>query len=442
MHRALPSTLRLGLTACALCAMAMLPSARTSHAASTITLTMESQNGTFWTAIDNVVIKAYTKLHPNVQIKLTTIDNTTYPEKLQLQAASGTLPDVVETYDGVTLPFALHGVVLNMQPWVDRTPGYNISDIYPNFLNLGRVKGNTGLFMIPFSSDAVVTYYNKDMFKAAGVPFPQPNWTYAQFLDAAQKLTKTDANGNATQWGLDFGSFWWARWVPWVKGFGGSALTADGTHSNLSSPGSIAGWQAIQDLFLKYKVAVPPTQTGLIDSAFAEGKAAMYFHVHGLVPGLVAAIGKKFSWDVQEMPSFPNGSHVDGMGTAGYAISATSTQRAAAWDLVSFVGSVAGQQALGATGANVPVRKSLISDKAWRGFPLNNDAFIKAISYGITPPQLSPNDAALNCGTVYGGLYSSTTQNLFDKIVRGAPVAAAAKAADQTINGCINALGD
>lgn len=47
------------------------------------------------------------------------------------------LPDVVETYDGVTLPIALHGVVLNMQSLVDRNPGYNIGDIYPNLLNQG-----------------------------------------------------------------------------------------------------------------------------------------------------------------------------------------------------------------------------------------------------------------------------------------------------------------
>jgi multiple sugar transport system substrate-binding protein len=442
MHRVMPSWLRWGLAASITAAVAVAPAAHASRAAASVTLTMESQNGTFWTAIDSVVIKAYTKLHPNVHFKLTTIDATTYPTKMQIQAASGTLPDILETADAFTLPFALHGVVLNMQPFVNRDPSYNIADIYPNFLNLGRVPGNTGLYMIPFSSDAVVAFYNKDMFTAAGVALPTANWTYAQFLSAAQKLTKTDASGKVTQWGLDFGGFWWARWVPWVEGFGGSPFTADGTHSNLSSSGSIAGLQAIQDLYVKYKITVPPTETGLVDSAFAAGKAAMYFHVHGAVSGISAAIGKKFAWDVQPMPSFPSGKHVDGMGTAGYAISSTSTQRAAAWDFVSFIGSKAGQQALGATGANVPVRKSLVNDKGWRGFPLNNDAFITAIKYGITPPQLTPNDAALNCGTVYAGVYSTATQSLFDKIVRGAPVAAAARAADSTINSCIDALGD
>lgn len=439
MHRAFPSWLRWSLAACVTSAVAVLSPAHTSQAAPrTINLTMESQNGSFWPPIDTILIKAYTKLHPNVHIHLQTVDAVTYPAKLSIQAAAGTLPDVIETYDGVTLPFALHGVVLNMQPFVDKDPSYNIGDIYSNFLNLGRVKGQSGLYMIPFSADAIVTFYNKDMFKAAGVPFPQPNWTYAQFLDAAQKLTKTDASGKTTQWGVNY-TYQWPTYVPWMVGFGGSVLTPDGTHTSFSSPGSIAGWQAIQDLFIKYKVAVPPT-VQLPGDAFLTGKAAMAFTVHGAVPSYAQAIGKKFTWDVQEMPSFPNGRHVDGMGTAGYAISANSKQRAAAWDLVKFVGSVAGQRALGATGGNVPVRKSMINDPVWRSYPLNNAAFIEAIKYGITPPQL-PNDAALNCGTVYAGQFTTVATDVFAKITRGAPVAATLQAADRTLNQCIDSLG-
>ena len=178
------------------------------------------------------------------------MDSTTYTQKLVIQAAAGTLPDIILTSDGQNLPFAHFGIALNMQPYVDKDPSYNISDIYPNFLNLGRVPGNPGLYMIPFSADAVVTFYNKDMFKAAGVPFPQANWTYAQFLAAAQKLTKTDTSGKATQWGLDL-ACWWAA--------GGRSLDEGlrrfaperrtGTQTTFSSPGSIAGWQAMQDLF-------------------------------------------------------------------------------------------------------------------------------------------------------------------------------------------------
>jgi multiple sugar transport system substrate-binding protein len=402
---------------------------------------VETPNGTFWPTITNDVIKAYTKLHPNVHFQIQTVDATTYPTKMEIQAAAGTLGDVVVTADAYNLPFAVHGVTLNMQPYVDKDPGYNINDIYQNFLDLGRVKGSTGLYMIPFSADAIVTYYNKAMFTAAGVPFPQANWTYAQFLSAAQKLTKTDSSGKITQWGLDLGyTFSWPVNIPWMLGFGGSLLSADGTHTTFSAPGSIAGWQALQDLFFKYKVAVPVTEEQ--QENFLTGKAAMAFGVHANVSGYQAAIGNKFTWDVQEMPSFPSGKHVDGMGTAGYAISANSKQRAAAWDFVSFVGSVAGQSALSASGANMPIRKSMINNPVWRQPNLNNNAFIKAIQYGITPPQLSSNDAALNCGTVYTGLMNTTLTNVADKIFRDAPVAATLKAADQTVNGCISSLND
>jgi multiple sugar transport system substrate-binding protein len=440
MHRAMPSWLRRSLAASAIAAFAVLPPAHVSHAASTITLTLETPNGTFWPTISNSLIKAYTKVHPNVKFQIQTVDGATYPTKMEIQAAAGTLADVIVTADAFNLPFAVHGVALNMQPYVDKDPGYNIGDIYPNFLNLGRVKGNSGLYMIPFSADAIVTFYNKDMFTAAGVPFPQANWTYAQFLDAAQKLTKT-AGGKTTQWGLDLGStFSWPVDIPWMMGFGGGLLNSAGTQTTFSSPGSIAGWQALQDLLFKTKVAVPVTSE--TQTNFLTGKAAMAFGVHANVSGYQAAIGKKFAWDVQEMPSFPNGKHVDGMGTAGYAISANSKQRAAAWDFVSFVGSVAGQTALSKTGANMPVRKSMLNNPVWRQPNLNNGAFLKAIQYGITPPQLSTNDAALNCGTVYTGLMATTLGNVADKIFRGGSVAAALKSADSTVNGCIASLGD
>jgi len=441
MRRIYPSWLRWILATCIVGACAVIPTTRASHAAGTIKLTWEVTNDTFWPPIAKTVIATYTKLHPNVKVELQLVDGTTYTQKVFIQAAAGTLPDILLTADAFTVPFAAHHVLLDMQPLANADPSYNISDIYPNFLNLGRLPGQSGLYMIPFSADAIVTFYNKDMFTAAGVPFPTANWTYAQFIDAAQKLTKTDSSGKTTQWGMSFGVAGWAGWVPFLNGFGGSLLTSDNKHSNYSSTGSMAGLQAIQDLYTKYKVTPGPT-VQLPGDPFLSGKAAMGFSVHGAVGGWSQAIGKKFAWDVQVMPSFPNGKHVNGMGTAGFAVSENSKQRAAAWDVVKFVGSVAGQTALSKLGVTMPIRKSMLNNPVWRKPGLNNDAFLGAIKYGITPPQLTPLDAAINCGTVYAGIFNTTTAAMWDKIIRGTPVATAAKAADQTINGCIDSLGD
>jgi multiple sugar transport system substrate-binding protein len=440
MRRTFRSWLRLAMAVCIIGSFASLPAARAAQpAAGSITLTWELPTGSFWPPIAQIIIKAYTKIHPNVHFQVQLVDATTYTQKLLLQASAGTLDDIILTADAYNIPFAARHIALDMQPYVNQDPSYNIKDIYQNFLDLGRLTGEPGLYMMPVSADAVTTFYNKDMFTAAGVTFPQPNWTYATFLADAQKLVKKDSSGKTIQWAMDL-PYWWATLVPWLQGFGGNLLTPDGKHLDVSSPGSIAGFQAIQDLFVKYGVAVPPTNTAY-NVGIGSGKVAMAFTVHAAVPGVAQAVGKKFAWDVQEMPSYPSGKHVDGMGAAGFAVSYNSHQRAAAWDVVKFIGSVAGQRALGSSGSNVPVRASMINDPAWRSYPLNNDAFIKAIHYGITPPEL-PTDEALNCGTVYQGLMDTVLTNAYNVIIRGGPVASTLKAADQQINSCIDSLGD
>src|SRR5579885_2307872 len=164
MRRGIRSRLRWGLAVCILASGAALPSAHVSHAAGTVTLSWETSDDPFWTSASQTVINAYTKLHPNVKVNLIKVPGANYDQKLFLQAASGTLPDVVRTSDGETVPLASHHILLDMQPYVDADPGFNVNDIYQNFLNLGRLPGQRGLYMMPFSADAVLRFYNKDMF--------------------------------------------------------------------------------------------------------------------------------------------------------------------------------------------------------------------------------------------------------------------------------------
>ncbi|MFN7026669.1 MAG: extracellular solute-binding protein, partial [Pseudorhizobium sp.] len=44
------------------------------------------------------------------------------------------------------------------------------------------------VYALPFRSDFWVVYYNKDIFDAAGVPYPTNDMTWAQFDEAAEKL--------------------------------------------------------------------------------------------------------------------------------------------------------------------------------------------------------------------------------------------------------------
>ncbi|MEI6345860.1 MAG: extracellular solute-binding protein [bacterium] len=60
-----------------------------------------------------------------------------------------------------------------------------------------------GVWALPFVSDPLVMYWNKDMFNAAGLANPPKYWD--EFLTLVPQLTKKDAAGNLTQSAVPFG---------------------------------------------------------------------------------------------------------------------------------------------------------------------------------------------------------------------------------------------
>ncbi len=60
-----------------------------------------------------------------------------------------------------------------------------------------------GIWALPFVSDPLVMYWNKDIFNAAGLANPPKHWD--EFLTLAPKLTKKDGAGNIAQSAVPFG---------------------------------------------------------------------------------------------------------------------------------------------------------------------------------------------------------------------------------------------
>lgn len=86
-----------------------------------------------------------------------------------------------------------------------------LKGFYPAFMANSQTGGKT--WGIPFQRSTVVMYYNKEAFKEAGLdPNKAPqNWT--ELKEAAKKLTKKDANGNVTQYGIQIPSTGFAYWM-------------------------------------------------------------------------------------------------------------------------------------------------------------------------------------------------------------------------------------
>ncbi|HXI18973.1 MAG TPA: extracellular solute-binding protein [Chloroflexota bacterium] len=386
---------------------------------------------------DITVYKQYQAENPKITVTVEQIPSTiNQTDRMFALAAGNDLPDVLALSDARVKPYALQGVAADLDKLAakDKASQDLLKDVYPNMLGLGRFKSKPGLYMLPWALDVLVTYYNKTMFRQAGVDLPKPNWTIDDFITTAKRLTKDTGDESKRQFGVTVGWTAWSEYVPWMLGYGGDMLTPDGKKSGLDMPGTIEGIDAMASLVTKHNVAAP-IGYDFGGDGFNLGRVGMRFSIRNAVVAIRNAVKDNFEWDVELRPAFPK-KRVVGMGTQGVTVSTQTKQPDVAWHAAKYTITPAGQKIYASQYASVPVLQSLRNDPVWRNLPAppaNVDAFIKAADFGTLPP-----DFPETCGTVYiGDLNVLMTQTIND-IVNGKVAAGTAlRDAAAKVNACL-----
>jgi sn-glycerol 3-phosphate transport system substrate-binding protein len=86
-----------------------------------------------------------------------------------------------------------------------------LASFYKAFMLNSQTGGKT--WGIPFQRSTIVQYYNKELFKAAGLDPNKPPTTWAEMADYAKKLTVKDASGKVTQYGVQIPSSGFPYWL-------------------------------------------------------------------------------------------------------------------------------------------------------------------------------------------------------------------------------------
>ena len=86
-----------------------------------------------------------------------------------------------------------------------------LGGFYKAFLLNGQIGGKT--WGVPFQRSTIVLYWNKELFKEAGLDPNKPPATWAEMADMAAKLTKKDASGKVTQYGVQIPSSGFPYWL-------------------------------------------------------------------------------------------------------------------------------------------------------------------------------------------------------------------------------------
>jgi multiple sugar transport system substrate-binding protein len=386
----------------------------------------------------DILLAGFGARYPDVKTKIE-YQIGDYSERMYTQAAAGTLPDVVWTANLFTLGFVSNNVLKDLMPFIDVDTEFDLEDIYPVILSEARIEGDPGLYYLPASLDVVAMYYNKTMLEEAGAELPTSDWTWDDFIEAGLKVTaEKDADGNPTQWMLDNATWSWTATVhPWLVGYGGDVLDAEGRKSTWSSPESLAGLKAYAELWTEHKIA-QPLGADVGGQAFTLGRAATYFHIPGLRKHFRETIADKFEWEAELAPKMPDGKHRTGMGSYGFGIFAGAARPNLAWDFVKYLNMPTAQLIMARNMAGMPVLRSLANDERWLSYltapPTNHNIFVDAANDGVFSRTFP-----LECGGFYTGLVNQTYTAALEAVLREQrEVEEAFVEADAKIQACLD----
>ena len=237
-----------------------------------------------------------------------------YVPKMLLNFVADTQPDVMVVDASSAAVFINNGMLQDLRPFIEKDPEFKLDDYYPNVLDTYRKREPTShspaeqrpIYAIPNDFTPMVVYYNKDLFDAAGVPYPKDSWTFAEFVETAKKLTSPGRYAFAF-------TNWMPAWIMFLWNNGGDVLSPDGRKAEgfFNSPKNVESYSFIRDLIVKHKVAPSLSETASLGvDLFANGQAAMTVSGHWAMVGYKNAPKKDgkpaINWERLGVVSLPH----------------------------------------------------------------------------------------------------------------------------------------
>ncbi len=294
---------------------------------------------------------------PNVQVTVEVTPFADYASKVAVQLASGSGPDVGWLAEQSVPTFLKSGSLKDLSS-LTGDPAFNLADFPVSALSLWRQ--GKGVYGVPFSNSPQVLFYNKDLFKQAGVSTPlqqyaKGGWDYAAFRDSAKTIKdKTDAFG-ARIMRVDTKA--WNSGTLGVLWSNGGNVYDTNLKCVINSPASVRAFQLMYDMTFKDgSVPRPGDQT-----TFQGGRLGMYIDNVSFSAQLKDA---GFKWGVAPLPKGTTG-RITQLGQAGYVVFARSSRQNEAQAFLKFLAS----PAVMARTAKFfpPPRKSVLTSKAYLG---------------------------------------------------------------------------
>ncbi len=293
------------------------------------------------TKIVDDLVAAFVKENPDVDVKA--VYAGTYQEtigKALTARKGGQSPDVAVLLSADMYTMIDQEAVLPIDGFAksDADKAW-LDGFFPAFMRNSRTVDH--VWGIPFQRSTTVLYWNKDAFKEAGLDPDKGPQSWDELVADGKKLTKADASGQTTQWGVQIPSNLTAYWL--LQGLAaedGALITGkgDGTSVSFNDPGVVTAMRFWLDLAGKDHVMKP----GSIDWAttpkdFFERKTAIMFTTTGNLTNVRK--NAPFPFGVAMLPAEKQRGTPTGGGNLYVFKTGDAAREAAAFKLVRFLAS-------------------------------------------------------------------------------------------------------
>ena len=334
------------------------------------------------------ICDAYTAKNPDVVIEVQVTSWNEYWTKLEAAAESNTMPDIFWMHTNQILYYSDFGMLADVtELYDDVEPGYYANHF--SEISIGNAQGSNGrMYGVPKDKDNIFLVYNKEMFDAAGVAYPDENWTWDDLTAASAQIYDKTGKYGFMAYNDDQMGYW-----SFVYQAGGCILTEDKTRAGFDQPATRRGMEfyvGLQDYDWCPKQAYfAETAPG---TAFFSEVGSMYIEGNWeLMNKCINFPNMDGKWDIAPMPKCPDPVSGDGRATISnglcYSTAAQGKTRDIALDVIKFFGTEEAQLLASSYGAAISAYNGTEQpyfdafDKA--GYDINVEMVMDQFEYGV-----------------------------------------------------------
>mgnify|MGYP000905303113 CR=1 FL=1 len=301
-------------------------------------------NVTFWHSMGGEVGKAVDHLveefnKSRSDIRVEAIYQGTYDEslsKMKTALGSGAGPTIVQVYEiGSRFMIDSHAVT-PMQKFID-ADNFDLSQLEENILGYYTIDGQ--LYSMPFNTSNPILYYNKTLFREAGLDPDNPPRTFSEVKKAAEALTKNGV------YGASFAIYgWFMEQLFAVQGQeyvdNGNGREELATRSRLAGEAGVTVMNWWKDMIDSNVMLNLGRSTADTKTAFYSGQVAMILDSTAALRGIVDTVGDSFEVGTGFLPR-PDGAEDGGVIVGGASLyilnDRPEEEQRAAWEFIKFV---------------------------------------------------------------------------------------------------------